>query len=79
MKADEFRKLSNEELVQREQDMKEEYFNLRFQFFTGQLENTARMKGVRRDIARVLSLRRERTLEAESEPKEGEVSDGSNK
>jgi len=79
MKADEFRKLSNEELVQREQDLKEEYFNLRFQFFTGQLENTARMKGVRRDIARVLCLRRQRTLEEKSERKEGEVSDGSSK
>ncbi|MCZ7584580.1 MAG: 50S ribosomal protein L29 [Deltaproteobacteria bacterium] len=64
MKADEFRKLSDDELVQKEQDLKEEYFNLRFQFFTGQLENTARMNNVRRDIARVLTLKRSRVGEA---------------
>ena len=63
MKPDEFRKLSDDELTQKEQDLKEEYFNLRFQFFTGQLENTARMKGVRRDIARVITIRRERVVE----------------
>ena len=79
MRADEFRKLSDEELVQREQDLKEEYFNLRFQFFTGQIENTARMKGVRRDIARVLTLRAERVRENERKPEEGDVSDASNK
>jgi large subunit ribosomal protein L29 len=62
MKADEFRKLSGDELAQKEQDLKEEYFNLRFQFFTGQLENTARMQVVRRDIARVLTLRRQLAL-----------------
>jgi len=65
MKVEEFRKLSDDELAQREQDLKEEYFNLRFQFFTGQLENTARMKVIRRDIARVITLRRERAVPKE--------------
>lgn len=66
MKADEFRKLSNDELEQKEQDLKEEYFNLRFQFFTGQLENSARMKTVRRDIARVVTIRGERSAKQEA-------------
>jgi large subunit ribosomal protein L29 len=65
MKPDEFRKLSKDELVQKEQDLKEEYFNLRFQFFTGQLENTSRMKAVRRDIARVVTVRRELNVKGE--------------
>lgn len=60
MKAEEFRKLSDDELAQKQEDLKGEYFNLRFQFFTGQLENTARMTAVRKDIARVATLRRER-------------------
>lgn len=67
MKPDEIRKLSSDELVQKEQDLKEEFFNLRFQFFTGQLENTARMKSVRRDIARVAGIRGERGRKKEAE------------
>ena len=59
MKPSELRSLSNDELAQKEEDLKSEYFNLRFQFFTGQLENSARMKAVRRDIARVKTIRRE--------------------
>jgi len=61
MKASEIRDLSVDELQQKEKDLEEEYFNLRFQFFTGQLENTARMKAIRRDIAKVKTIRRERT------------------
>ncbi|MCB9477348.1 MAG: 50S ribosomal protein L29 [Deltaproteobacteria bacterium] len=71
MKADDFRKLSDDELAQREQDLSEEYFNLRFQFFTGQLENTARMRGVRKDIARAKTIRRERGNEPASAGSEG--------
>ena len=67
MKPDEIRKLSDDELIQKEQDLKEEYFNLRFQFFTGQLESNARMKSVRRDIARALSIRGERSRKKEAE------------
>lgn len=62
MKATEVRNLSDEELVHKEKDLKEEYFNLRFQFFTGQLENTARLTMIKRDIARVMTLRHERKL-----------------
>ncbi len=62
MKPAEIRDLSDEEVVQKEKDMEEEYFNLRFQFFTGQLDNTARMRLIRRDVARLKTLRRERGL-----------------
>ena len=59
MKAEEIRKYSEEELVRMEQDLVKDYFQLKFQFFTGQLENTARMKGVKRDIARVKTILKE--------------------
>ncbi len=62
IKANEVRNLSDEELVQKELDLKEELFNLRFQFFTGQLENTTRLTQIRRDIARVMTIRRERNV-----------------
>lgn len=62
MKINEVRNLSDEELVQKELDLKEELFNLRFQFFTGQLENTARLTQIRRDIARVMTIRHERNV-----------------
>ena len=62
MKASEIKYLSDEELVSKEQDLKEEYFNLRFQFFTGQLENTARLTQIKRDIARVKTIRVERNV-----------------
>ncbi len=63
MKVDEFKNLTLDELNQQERELKEEFFKLRFQFFTGQLENSARMKTVRRDIARVKTIRRERQTE----------------
>lgn len=60
MKAEEIRRNTEDELETMERDLKMEYFKLRFRFFTGQLENTARMKGVRRDIARVTTILHER-------------------
>lgn len=62
MKGTEIRNFSDEELVQKEKDLKEEMFNLRFQFFTGQLENTARLTHIRRDIARVKTVLSERNI-----------------
>lgn len=47
---------------------KEELFNLRFQSATGQLDNTARLKAVKRDIARMYTVLRERELGITSEP-----------
>jgi large subunit ribosomal protein L29 len=60
MKSKEVRDLTDDELRQKETDLEEELFNLRFQFFTGQLDNTARLTAVRRDVARVKTVLRER-------------------
>ncbi|MEV5438657.1 50S ribosomal protein L29 [Streptomyces sp. NPDC052682] len=61
-KASELRELGNEELLEKLREAKEELFNLRFQAATGQLENHGRLKAVRKDIARIYTLMREREL-----------------
>ena len=63
----ELRDLPDEELFARVESSKEELFNLRFQLATGQLDNPSRIKQVRHDIARSLTILRERHLEAELE------------
>ncbi len=63
----ELRELPDEELLERLESFKEELFNLRFQFATGQLDNPMRIKDVRHDVARILTLLRERHLETELE------------
>lgn len=60
MKGKEFRELTKEELLKKKKDFKEEAFNLRFQHSTGQLENTARIKLIRKDIARIETALREK-------------------
>lgn len=60
MRAKELRELSDEELKKKRKDLKEELFNLRFQLSIGQLENTARIKAVKKDIARIETILRER-------------------
>ncbi len=62
MKGSEVRELSPEALETRLRELREELFNLRFQQATRQLTNTARMKQVRKDIARVLGRQRELEL-----------------
>jgi large subunit ribosomal protein L29 len=62
MKASELRELSQEQLDDRLRELHEELFNLRFQYATRQLTNTARIREVRRDIARVLTRQHEVTL-----------------
>ncbi|MFN8633349.1 MAG: 50S ribosomal protein L29 [Chloroflexota bacterium] len=62
MKASELRELSEEQLDDRLRELREELFNLRFQYATRQLTNTARIKEVRRDIARVLHRQHEVVL-----------------
>jgi large subunit ribosomal protein L29 len=64
MKAQELRELSNEELQQKDRELVEELFNLRFQLATGQIEKVGRISTVRRDIARVKTIQRERQLQA---------------
>jgi large subunit ribosomal protein L29 len=62
MKASELRELSGEQLDDRLRELREELFNLRFQYATRQLTNTARIREVRRDIARVLTLQHDAAL-----------------
>jgi large subunit ribosomal protein L29 len=63
MKSKDLRELGPDELASKENDLIQELFNLRFQFYTGQLENTSRLTQVKRDIARVKTIRREYELE----------------
>ncbi len=58
----ELRDLTEEELVLRLREAKEELFNLRFQMATGQLDNNRRLRTVRHDIARIYTVMREREL-----------------
>ncbi len=59
---EELRQLTGEELTSKVRGMKEELFNLRFQAATGQLESHGRLNAVRKDIARVYTIMREREL-----------------
>ena len=58
MKAADIREMSLEEMAAQLQSLKEELFNLRFQLAANQLENTARLKAVKKDIARVKTCMR---------------------
>lgn len=62
MNIDEVRELTVEELMDALVEAKEERFNLRFQVATNQLDNTARLKTVKKDIARIRTVLREREL-----------------
>jgi large subunit ribosomal protein L29 len=62
MKAQEIRAMTLGELMQRLDDAHQELFNLRFQFSTGRLENFNRLGEVKRDIARLKTIMREREL-----------------
>jgi large subunit ribosomal protein L29 len=66
--ADELRGLSGEDLVDQLREAKEELFNLRFQNATGQLTNNRRLHAVRRDIARIYTVMRERELGLTADP-----------
>ena len=58
----ELRNLADDELVAKLKEAKEELFNLRFQAATGQLESHGRLRAVRKDIARIYTIMREREL-----------------
>lgn len=60
--AGEIRNLDNAELAEKLRESKEELFNLRFQGATGQLDNHGRLRAVRKDIARIYTVMREREL-----------------
>jgi len=65
MKPSELRDLSDEELEGRLHDARQELFNLRFQSATGALENSARLRTTKREIARILTVRHEREASLE--------------
>ena len=69
MKAIEIREFSPQEIEQKRDELREEMFNLRFQHGIGQLENTAKLKQIKRDIARVETILREKqqTQQGETE------------
>ena len=72
MRARQLRDLSDEELERRMGETRQELFNLRFQSATGALENSARLRTAKREIARILTIRHEREAQAE----QGRTRDG---
>lgn len=64
VKADELRGLDDPELLTRLEEAREELFNLRFHHATGQLDNPTRLRELRRDVARISTVIREREIEA---------------
>jgi large subunit ribosomal protein L29 len=69
MKAAQVHDLKDDELLAKLIDAKQEAFNLRFRHATGELENTARLGGARRDIAKLLTVARQRGIDLEKELK----------
>ena len=67
MKASEIMELSKEDIEKKIKDLKEELFNLRFQHAINQLDNPMRLNYVKKDIARAMTILRERELRAKSE------------
>lgn len=65
MKSKDFRDMTDEEVLKKIDELKTELFNLRFQLATGQLENTMRIREVRKGIARGKTILRERELKIE--------------
>ena len=69
MRASEFREMTLEDLQTRLKDTRRELFNLRQQWFTGSLQDQNRLKAVRKDIARILTILGEREIAGEIEDK----------
>jgi large subunit ribosomal protein L29 len=67
MKAAEVHNMKDAELISKLVDAKQEAFNLRFRHATGELENTARLSVARRDIAKLLTVARERGIDVDRE------------
>jgi large subunit ribosomal protein L29 len=66
--AEELRQLEDDQLIDRLGQTRKELFNLRFQYATGQLDNSARLGQVRKDIARINTVLREREIAAAEAP-----------
>ncbi len=67
MKTSELRALTVDELKNKENDLRKELFNLRFQKATGEIENPMRIRAVRKDIARILTIITEKTKSGKKE------------
>jgi large subunit ribosomal protein L29 len=67
MKASEAHNLKDDELVAKLVDAKQESFNLRFRHATGELENTARLGAAKRDVARLLTVAKQRGIDVDRE------------
>ena len=65
MRAREIREISSEDLVVKCKELKEELFNLRFQHATGQLENTMRIREVKKTYARIKTIMQERVMKSD--------------
>ncbi len=65
MKAREFREMSVDELHSREAELKDQLFKLRFQHALGQLENALKLKNIKRDIAKLKTILKEKSEETE--------------
>jgi large subunit ribosomal protein L29 len=69
VKSSDVHALGDQDLVQRLKEAREETFNLRFRHITGELENSARLRESRRDLARMLTIARERGIDLQKELK----------
>jgi len=69
MKSEKVRNLTDEELRQQERDLNDQLFKLKFQLNMGQTESLKKIRGLRKDIARVKTITRERELAAKTESK----------
>ena len=67
MKSSEAHSLNDQQLVERLRDAREEAFNLRFRHATGELEDTSRIGGAKRDVARLLTVARQRGIDVDRE------------
>jgi large subunit ribosomal protein L29 len=69
MKAEKVRNLTDDELLHQERELADQLFKLKFQLNMGQTESLKKMRGLRKDIARVKTIARERELAASTEKK----------
>ena len=67
MKGSDVHALNDHDLVERLKEARQEAFNLRFRQATGELENTAGLRGARRDVARLLTVARQRKIDLQKE------------
>ena len=67
MKASDVHGLDDQDLVERLRNARQEAFNLRFRHATGELEDTARLSAARRDVARLLTVARQRGIDLDKE------------